>query len=224
MPTTLTRVGHAASLAACDRLKALQPPAKQGGLAKRHCCDAVAASVRLGTHLEALEMGKMNNSTNAMANSISEKKRLELEALSFELGLAEEARLFDQLVASQQSAAKRHLFFAERAAGRLPRTSTRTAPAVEERRKKKQEEEEEEETAESHRAWSWASSGREPWGAASPSRRWRRKRASWAALWSWTARPKASARSLHRPGVGSLQRRGRLSKVAARRPSHSGCP
>ena len=48
LPTTLTRVGHAASLAACDRLKALQPPAKQGGLAKRHCCDAVAASVRLG--------------------------------------------------------------------------------------------------------------------------------------------------------------------------------
>jgi 3-hydroxyacyl-CoA dehydrogenase len=40
--------------------------------------------------------------------------------LPFERGLAREARLFDQLVRSSQSAALRHVFFAERELGKIP--------------------------------------------------------------------------------------------------------
>jgi 3-hydroxyacyl-CoA dehydrogenase len=40
--------------------------------------------------------------------------------LPFERGLAREARLFDELVRSQPSAALRHVFFAERELGRIP--------------------------------------------------------------------------------------------------------
>ncbi|RZF64678.1 3-hydroxyacyl-CoA dehydrogenase [Sphingomonas populi] len=40
--------------------------------------------------------------------------------LPFEEGLTREAALFEQLVASHESAAQRHVFFAERAAGRVP--------------------------------------------------------------------------------------------------------
>lgn len=40
-------------------------------------------------------------------------------ALPFEAGLARERALFDELMASDESAAQRHLFFAERAAGKI---------------------------------------------------------------------------------------------------------
>ena len=95
---------RAAALGACSSIATGLPPAARGGQARRAAAEATAAAARFCP----LPGGP---GVAPPAWAVEE---------AFALGLAEEARLFDGLVASPQSAARRHIFFSERAAGRLP--------------------------------------------------------------------------------------------------------
>mmetsp|Transcript_64613 Transcript_64613/g.126867 ORF Transcript_64613/g.126867 Transcript_64613/m.126867 type:complete len:715 (-) Transcript_64613:170-2314(-) len=116
----------AQALEYCQAFQDRQPSEGLGGLAKRWCAKAVTAAVRHSVDDKG-DVGKGDGGSTQQTEEVPVRWRLK-EA--FEAGLAAEAKLFDELVASPQSEAKRHLFFAERAAGRLQPPSKSSASSA----------------------------------------------------------------------------------------------
>ena len=97
------------ALDACSAAAAALPEDSQGGQAMRAGARAVAAAVRLCPEVPGA-------AASDVARALAE-------------GLDVEAELFAHLVVSPQAAARQHLFFAEKAAGKLPGVAPAAWPA-----------------------------------------------------------------------------------------------